>query len=395
VALAGKIFSARIKIMNLTSVSAFIRKFSKYLLMFIVVYYSWILVIFPGSKGIFKAIFVKRIPPNPVYGLLDPLDFIEKPIGQTKPEYVLNTKDGKLPTTVPEKMDVYAFKPQQYSYLAGKNAISEAATLGFADKDLISDLKGNTYEWRNSSTGSILTLQIETRVLNLNTNLSGRNIDFTPGSINNETATETAKNLFTSIGRFNDSLYQQGAQAVRLGSFLGNKLYETTDTREAQVALVDFYRTLNSFLILGPDPSKGLLRAIVRQPSNESFPMNNPFIEAYYWELETPAKASYPIISVKEAWDAVKNGRGVITRVTPRGANPFDTYIPAEVEKILIDNIFLAYYETPKYQSYLQPIYVFSGTYTSSGTNGGDITVYFPAIIGQQIKQTAPQTTAQ
>jgi hypothetical protein len=381
--------------MNLTSVSAFIRKFSKYLLIFIIAYYSWILVIFPGSKGLFKAIFVKKIPPNTVYGLLDPLDFIEKPIGQTKPTYVLNTKDGKLPTTVPEKMDVYAFKPQQYSYLAGKNAIAEAVTLGFADKDLISDLKGDTYVWRNSLTGSILTLQIETRVLNLDTNLSGRNIDFTPGSINTDTAIEFAKKIFTSIGRLDDPLYQQGAQSVRLGSFLGNKLYETTDTREAQVALVDFYRTVNGFVILGPDPSKGLLRAIVREPSNEAYPMNNPFIEAYYWELETPAKASYPIISVKEAWDAVKNARGVITRVVPRGANPFDSYIPVEVQKILIDNIFLAYYETPKYQKYLQPVYVFSGTYSTTGTNGGDITVYFPAITGQQIKQAAPKTTTQ
>ena len=97
---------------------------------------------------------------------------------------------------------------------------------------------------------------------------------------------------------------------------------------KSQVALVDFYRTVEDYAIFGPDPSKGLLRAIVREPSQNAYPMNHPMIEAYYWELVTPAEASYPIISVKEAWDAVRNGRGVITRVSPRGSNPFEDLYP-------------------------------------------------------------------
>lgn len=376
--------------MNLTSVSAFIKKASRYLLVFLVVYYAWILIIQPGSTGLIKAIFTKRIPPNPTYGLLGLLEFVEKPTGTTIPQYVLNTKNGKLPQDFPEKMDVYKFKPQQYSYLAGKNAISDAAVLGFTDKDLTSDLKGNVYSWRNSSTGSLLTIEIETRTLNLYTNLNGRNIDFTPGSIDKDTAATIAKSMFKAIYRFEDPLYQEGLQNVRLGSFLGNKLYETVDIREAQLALVDFYRGVDKYPIFGPDPSKGLLRAIVREASQNAYPINNPVVEAYYWELETPATSSYRIISVKEAWDAVKTGKGVVTKVVPRGSNPFDSYSPVEIEKILIDNIFLAYYETPKYQQYMQPIYVFSGTYTTRGSEGGDIAIYFPAVAGQFTKQSQP-----
>jgi hypothetical protein len=378
--------------MNLTTVSAFIKKATKYFLIFFVFYYTLILIIIPGSSGLIKAIFTKREPAKPIYSLLDRLDFIEKPIGQIKPEYVLNTTNGKLPTDLPIKMNVYKFKPQQYSYLAGKNAIADAATLGFTEKDLISDLKGNIYRWRNSSTGSLLTIELETRKLNLDTNLNGRNIDFTPGSINQVTAPEIARDIVTSIYRFEDPLYLAGNQSVKLGSYLGNKLYETTDTRESQVALVDFYRTVDGYAIFGPDPSKGLLRTIVREKSQNAYPMNHPLIEAYYWEVVTPAEASYEIISVKEAWDAVRNGRGVITRVFQRGTNPFEDYTPVEVEKIRIDNIFLAYYETPKYQMYLQPIYVFSGTYTTTGTPGGDIAIYFPAVAGQYTKQPTAQT---
>lgn len=378
--------------MNLTNISALIKKVGKYLLIFFVAYYLFILVIAPGSAGLIKAIFSKKEPATTSLGLLDPLEFIEKSTGQDKPEYVLNTKDGKLPTNFPDKMTVYKFKPQQYSYLAGKNAIADAATLGFMERDLISDLKGNIYKWRNSSTGSLLTIEIETRKLNLDTNLSGRNIDFSPGSINQQTAVEIAKDLFTSIFRFEDTLYVEGTQSVKLGSYLGNKLYETTDTREAQIALVDFYRSIDTYPIFGPDPSEGMLRCIVRDPSQSKYPMNNPMIEAYYWEIVTPSDATYPIISPKEAWDAVKEGGGVITMITPRGANPFDTYTPVSIERILIDNIFLSYYETPNYQKYMQPIYVFSGTYTTRGTSGGNIAIYFPAVAGQYTKQATPQT---
>jgi hypothetical protein len=176
--------------MNLTNVSAIFKKGVKYLLIFVTIYYVCIFIIFPGSASLIRAIFTKKIPANISFNLLDPLDFVEKPIGQIKPEYVLNTKDGKLPTNFPDKMVIYKFKPQQYSYLAGKNAIADAATLGFTEKDLISDLKGNIYRWRNPSTGSLLTIEIETRKLNLDTNLNGRNIDFSPGSINQQTATE-------------------------------------------------------------------------------------------------------------------------------------------------------------------------------------------------------------
>ena len=106
-----------------------------------------------------------------------------------------------------------------------------------------------------------------------------------------------------------------------------------------------------------------------------------------HWEIETETNATYPIIPVQEAWDMVTEGKAVITQVTPKQSNPFEPYYPVSVEKVLIDNIYLAYYETPKLQTYLQPIYVFSGKYTTRGTEGGDVTLYFPAITGEWTKQ--------
>jgi hypothetical protein len=199
--------------------------------------------------------------------------------------------------------------------------------------------------------------------------------------------------MFQSIGRFDDGLYPKGTSTVKLGRITSTGLVETLDSTEAQVALVDFYRGIDSSPILGPDPTKGMLRAVVKSPSQTS-PFNFPTVSAYFWPVNPDKKASYPIISVDEAWNAIKNGKGVIVNVTPKNSNPFLPYSPTRVETILIDKIYLAYYDHPVLQKYLQPIYVFDGKYTTGGTEGGYITLYFPAVTKDWVKTPAPASSA-
>ncbi len=379
--------SAKIKQMNLTKTAELVKKLVKYLFITIASYYLLVYVIFPGSVSIFKALFVKKVPPNTIYNQLDQLEFVKKKINNENITYTLNTANAKLPTEFPDKMKVYKFKPPQYSYLAGKNASAEAAVLGFGDEDLRTDLTGTVYKWRNSRTLSNLSIDIHTREIHLDTDMEGRGSDFVKGSINSTEAVQIGRNTMSSIHRFDDSLYPNGEQKVKLGYYIGNRLFETENQSEAQVALVDFYRSIEKYPILGPDPSKGLMRIIVSKKSKLPNPLNNPFLEATYWEIETETNATYPIIPVQEAWDMVTEGKAVITQVTPKQSNPFEPYYPVSVEKVLIDNIYLAYYETPKLQTYLQPIYVFTGKYTTRGTEGGDVTLYFPAITGEWTKQ--------
>lgn len=381
-------FLLKLKVMNLTSVAKFIRKSAKYLILVVVGYYVLILVAIPGSKGIIKAILFPKQPPNPIYGQLNPLEFTEKPITNDEAEFVLNTQNGKLPTDLPSTMKVYKFKPQQFSYLAGKNAIADAETLGFTEKDLITDLKGSVFKWRNSELETLLTIGVDTKRLDLNTNMSQKSIYYTPGNIDEQSAKTIGAELFLSLYRFDSELYKTGVQKVKLGKISGNRIIESIDKREAQVALVDFYRFIGEYPILGPNPEKGMLRCVIKNPARINTPLNNPMVEASYWDINSKSTAIYPIISVKDAWGAVSTGRGVIVNVTPKGTNPFDDYIPTRVDTILIDNVFMAYYETTNYQEYLQPIFVFRGTYTSRGTGGGYITLYFPAVTGEYTKQT-------
>ncbi len=365
--------------MNLTDAAALVKKVLKIVLLIVAAYYVILLIIEPGIRDFFKKVLERRIPPNPVYGQLDPLEFVVKPITEGKPEYVLNTKNGRLPTNIPEKAVVYKFKERTFSYLAGKNATDQAGVLGFSESDLTTDLKGNDYMWRSIKTGATLEIQIETGVLKISTNLVAKGGDFISGTINTDSAKKFARDKLVSISRFDDGLYPNGFATVHLGKFTQAGVVETTDTREAQLADVDFFRSIDKTPILGPDPKKGLLHIYIRNPS-EYTTLNNPVIEAYFWTINPDSRATYPIISVDEAWKAITDGNGVIANVTPKGANPFVPYAPTRVESILIDNVFLAYYDTPKQQRFLQPIYVFDGKYTTRGTEGGYITIYFPAI---------------
>jgi len=372
--------------MNLTNTSALFKKGLKIFLLVVLIYYVFLLIIEPGARLTVKKLFTKPVPPTLTYGLLDPLEFVEKPISGGEFEYVLNTKNGRLPVDIPEQAVVYKFKNNPYSYLAGKNALEDSIKLGFAEGDLTTDLKGNVYKWRSIRTGSTLEIQTETRELNLTTNLVGRDKDFPIGTLNEETAKKQAKTVFESLNRFNDAYYPSGSSTVYLGRYTPTGLIETKTAREAQIARVDFFRGIDSHPILGPDPKEGLLHAVVRTSVGVT-PLNNPVVEAYFWEINPDSRATYPIISPSEAWNAVKLGRGVVANVTPKGANPFSQYVSTRVESILIDNIFIAYYDTPKPQRFLQPIYVFDGKYTTRGTEGGYITIYFPAITKEYTKQ--------
>ncbi|HAZ29270.1 TPA: hypothetical protein DCY43_00750, partial [candidate division WWE3 bacterium] len=75
----------------------------------------------------------------------------------------------------------------------------------------------------------------------------------------------------------------------------------------------------------------------------------------------------------------------VLSGILPKDGNPFESYVPIRVDKILINKIYLAYYDSPKLQKYLQPIYVFEGNYTTVGSSAGQITLYYPAISGDYV----------
>ena len=382
--------------MNLTKTAVMFKRWAKIAFLVLGVYYGWMFFGGPGLRSLIKLFYVTKDPANPIYGNLDPLEFTNKEVTGDQ-IYKLNTANGKLPGKFPFKMNVYKFKPRTYSYLAGNTAIEDAKYMGYSEADLITDLKGTVYRWRKAETNSFLEVDINTRHLYADSDMVKNSARMQKGRLNEDYAKGTALTFLTKLDRMDD-LYRQGFQKVTFGYVGGTRLFETTAQRDVIFARVDLYRKMGDFMILGANPKIGLLTVFVTVPDKDIFPaITYPKADVYYKELEAETTASYPIIDISTAWDAVKNGKGVITSVTPAGTTLFDKPPAPVVSEILVDNIYLAYYENLKDQTHLQPIYVFEAKYKSLGSQGGEMVIYLPAVSGEYVKpipvQAVPAAT--
>jgi hypothetical protein len=232
-------------------------------------------------------------------------------------------------------------------------------------------------------------MDIANRIFTITSSLKGKSTVYPTNSL----GTVNILSVFAGINRFNDTLYTAGTQTVRYAKYINDDLVETKIAVEAQLAMVDQFRSINKVPVLGPDPKNGLLHVIVGGIGGTTT-AKFPVVNAYYWDLETQTNATYPIISPTDAWNAVLAGKGVVVNVTPKDGNAFAPYTPIAVNKVLVNKISLAYYETPAFQKFIQPIYVFEGNYSTEGTAGGNIVVYFPAVDGTYVKGNSTGASA-
>ncbi len=372
--------------MTLYETSKFAKK-SMYIVVGVVAsYYLSVYVLFPLSQAAIKVLIPEKDPPTIKYGVLPQIKFKSKEIDKTV-KYTLNTKNGDLPADLPRKLPVYTYKAAGYAYSAGKKAIDDAALLGFGPEDLTTDLKGDVYRWRDIGSNAFLEIKINTLDMIMQNDIKTKPQFYTGTGLSKAAALTIAKNILRSLGRLDKAQYEKGRAIVALGKYAGQTIVETNLSGEAQVAIVDLFRDVNDYPIVTPEFYKGLLRIWVRIPSKETSVYNYPNLDVHYRELNTGQEATYPIITAQEAWTQIQDGNGVVASVKPKNANPFIAYTYGKIDNVFINNIYLAYYDTESSdQTYLQPIYVFEGSYTGPASQGGNIVYYFPAITREFIK---------
>ncbi len=375
--------------MSLTVASHYARMFIKGLSALIVIY-AFALFFKTPIKSALELVFPPKDPPNPIYGQLEPLEFIAQPITGEVESFELNTVDGKFPKDLPKKMTVYKFVQPFLSFNAGKNAQDAAMALGFSDLEIVSDYKSDKFIWKDINNGATLQTDLLTQSIDLTTPLQNISSYYELGSINEEKFVKTAEELFQSLNKFKDPLYLKGDRKNIMGRFVGERVVEASTPVEAQLYLADYFRKIEDFPILGPNPKQGLIRIIIGSPAVLNQKLINPLVQIYEWGIEETSEASYPIIPVQLAWQNVAKGSGVIANVTPNNKSPFEVYKKTDVGKVTIEKVYLAYYDNIRPQTYLQPIYVFEGRYASQLGAKGEITIYYPAIDGTFVKGTEP-----
>lgn len=380
-------FIAIIKNMNLVETSALFKK-----VLFVTLTVLTLYVTFLISKGVLKKYFdrIFKGPDNPttVFGKLPAPEFQYKATTNSDIQVILNTTNGRLPTDFPKQMPVFRLRQPLFSYEAGKNAQRTGELLGYSDDSFVSSTSDQVYRWLDNNFNGELKINTSTREIILNLPLYGKGEYYDSGRLATDTATEKARTFLINSGRFSD-LYYSGNTVTYSGKFVGSELRPVDYDYETQIIRVDFFRRFKNYPILGPDPYKGLIHMWVGTPKDARYKqLIFPKVEAYQWEIvnkDEDQKATYPLIPVSTAWEQVSANKGVLAGIVGKNANPFDPYQPIRVDKILVNKIYLAYYDTPKLQKYMQPIYVFEGNYTTVGGGAGQVSLYYPAISGDFI----------
>ncbi len=376
--------------MSLVQTSAKVRKGVVITAAVIGLYITFLIVKNP-IRQTWYAIFPPNDLPTVAFGYLDPLEFTETPIVSSVPEYVLNTPTGRLPTDLKDSLAVYKYVSPSFSFSEGERAQQDAATLGFTDTMRVSDLSSDVFAWQDVQFGGNLEVDTKTRILKLGTPLASLGSLFPAGKLTQTNAIEAAKELLQKINRFSDKLYtsdSRGYQEVRFGKFSGASVVEASSIPETQIARVDFFRKILEFPILGPDPKQALLQVYLRDPKTEdTFPqLNFPYVRAYHWEINTDEPATYPLTPIETVWEQISQNNGVVVNVTPQGASPFETPRATRVDRVLINEVYLAYFDNVTPQQFLQPIYVFEGNYITTAGSSGSITIYYPAVSSEYVR---------
>lgn len=313
-----------------------------------------LLLILPSSLATIKnTLFPPTTPPPEVaFGQLPPLSPPNLPIKEgLVPEYVLDTKTGRLPKDLPDRLKVYRVVLPSPSPLAAERAKELAAKLGFSGEP--EKLSSREFFWKNDDDARRLNLDITTG--NFELKIAPQSLaNLSRGSPPSKAAAiEQAKNFLQSLGILTAD-YAEGRKESAYLAVDGDEFKKVSSLSEAQLTRVDFYRTINDQPILTPNPYEGLVNVILSK--------DGPQVVTFHsWPLDPEQSSTYPLKTAAEMWELVEDGQAKIVFLGPLKGDPYASYTPQSPQTIFVREIYLSYFDSEKYQDYLQPIFVLEG----------------------------------
>jgi len=297
-------------------------------------------------KGI-RAVYLKINPPPPpaptvVYGK------ITKPIfpkgdENYKPQYRLETVDGKLPT-LGNVGRVYLVDVNKSRLLQLDHVKTQAKALGFMGEPEKTD--DQIYKFTHPTLPATLTVNIIYNRYTYKFDWTADQTLFSAQQVpNNDQAFLAAKNFWQSLGLLSSDL-ADGSAKYSYFAAQPPAMIPSVSLSEANFIRVDMFRS-----------DKDKLKFVT--PSGQNSPVYVIFsgstdrgksvVEASYLysNLFTDGFATYPLKSVTAAWDELTRGGGYVA--SPGGSN------------VIVRKASLAYYESDTPQEFVQPVYVFEG----------------------------------
>ncbi len=291
---------------------------------------------------------LKTIAPPSISPIFDKIPAAEFP-EQNFPfdiKFTVETISGKLPEASPTAK-VYFIGKKQQGLLTNIRATQDAQKLGFTNQPQINDkkmiFKTNDKEF---------IIDPITRNFTYNYNYEQDSSVFNKEfKINkNEAITKAISflNLINALPKDYDAQNPQTTFVI----FNGAQFLPLTDKEEDRATgiRVDFFRQkIDGFSVITPKYTEGNIQVIISGSSDK----NKQIIKAYrqYQEIIYEHFGIYPLRDINQAWEEFIKGNGYIV-------NPGNSTF---TKRAVIREAFLAYYDDPKQQSYLIPVYVFTG----------------------------------
>lgn len=351
---------------QLTEISIFTRKFLVWLA---IAFVGYIILKFMIDLGIayWKATHPIPIPPpNAKYGKLPNPKFTQVATSSSGLNFKLENVDNRPPETT-NAGKVYVMPKKFPTLMAAQRARTFAIKLGFTEPE--SALTPTYYHFVDPE-DKYRTLEIDTTTMNLKLKY---NFLANPNAIGDEPiqskekVIEEVKN-FISFQNLFDETVLKGKITTELIYFDREEKVATAATSLSNTNLVrvNFFRGDIDNLKVLPPAFKYSYNYAFYTPSPI---INAKVLELYYtfWPIDFDDFGTYPLRSGASAWQDLVDGYALVVNM---GNNTPD--------KIVIRNIYLAYYDSEEPQSYLQPIFVFEGD--------NDFAAYMPAILNDWLE---------
>ncbi len=337
-------------------------------------------------------------PAEMAYGKLPKLKLNSLPLKQgSTPNYRLETIQAELPV-VPDRAPVYKLDDSVSVLSSEKAAVNFAISLGFTEPRI--EQSATDWIWRDEADDRTLEMNILTNDFHLETNLVKVAPTVPRGSAPNlDSAMATAKDFIASITSQNESYHLNEARLnAKYIQIKGTQVEEVDRQSEAQMVQVNFFIELpvdtkdypgmssrlipGNYWIVTDNPNTGVVEMYLTNSTNSDYLKPTIHFSSQRLNLDNKkSKSTYPLKSINQAWQELKDGQAYIAHLRIKGDMSIGSYLPLGVKQVDITGIFLSYYDTGiSFKKYLQPIYVFQGEAITTEDLRADYYAYVPAI---------------
>jgi len=330
--------------MSLTEISYWLKKALPY----IVLFFLGILIIFL----IFKLVFIyiesnqpTEITTSPIFGKVDRPN-IKISTSSAGLNFILDNIEGK-PVTATDTAKVFFIPkpPTRFGYLEKIYLI--AKNIGFDTERIKHKLIGTEASFLSSDKD--LKIEISNFNFRYEAFIDPQQIASSSVTLSNKEIENKAVDFLKSVNRYPDELARGTTNIIYLKYDPILKDFVNVKTKiEAQAVEVDFFRpSIDGTPIATPrfftSPNYVIM---IFEKNNEEKIIRS---QIAFFEKSEEQYGIYPIITGDKAWEYLTSGQGIVI-AGQEG-----------IKDIRVKKMFLSYYDSDIYQSFLQPVYVFLG----------------------------------